>query len=61
MPTAVMNQAAALAETGPADKDWDEPNAETVSALIESADMRSLIGPFHSAEDVIASLMSDDA
>jgi hypothetical protein len=38
----------------------DEPNEETAAALRESADMRNLIGPFHTVEDLMASLMDED-
>jgi hypothetical protein len=38
----------------------DEPNEETAAALRESADMRNLIGPFHTIEDLMASLMDED-
>jgi hypothetical protein len=37
-----------------------EPNEETIRALKESLDSATLIGPFHTVEDLLVSLISDD-
>jgi hypothetical protein len=41
------------------EEEGGEPNEKTAAALRESADMKNLIGPFHSVDALMASLMAD--
>ena len=42
------------------DLEAHEPNEETIAAIKESHDPANRIGPFHSVEDLMASLLAND-
>jgi hypothetical protein len=42
------------------DYEAHEPNEETIKAIKESMDPQNLIGPFHTVEALMESLLADD-